>query len=182
MGNFQVTLFSLPFLLVGVLATSPCQAQGLSRSEKIEARLRVEYAKATQEIHVPVLKAVDLKKIIDDSNLVLIDIRQPKEQEISMLPHAMSTFQFAQQFRKGIPSAKRIVVYCTIGFRSGKYAETLARQGIKSENLEGGILAWSFVGGDLFTRNSEGAMVATNRIHTYSKEWNLVHPDYVGVW
>ncbi len=167
---------------MGLMGSTHCQAQGLSREEKIEARLRVEYAKATLDIHVPVLKAAELKKIIDDTDLVLIDIRQPKEQVISMLPHALSTFQFAQQFRKGIPSAKRIVVYCTIGFRSGKYAETLARQGIKSENLEGGILAWSFAGGELFTRNSEGAMVATNRIHTYSKEWNLVHPDYVGVW
>lgn len=160
-------------------ASAPSQ---ISRAEKIEARLRVECVKATRDLHVPIIKPAELKRIIADTNLVLIDIRQAKEQEISMLPHALTTIEFAEKFRHGIPKEKRLVVYCTIGFRSGKYAETLERQGIKSENLEGGILAWSFVGGELLTKDKDGSLVPTNRIHTYSKDWNLVHPDYVGVW
>jgi sodium/bile acid cotransporter 7 len=170
------------FLAAMLSGIDPAAAQTPSRAEKLEARMRVECIKATKDINVPVIKAAALKAIIEDTDLVLIDIRQPKEQEISMLPHALTTFEFAEKFRKGIPATKRIVVYCTIGYRSGKYAETLARQGIKSENLEGGILAWSFAGGALRCKNSAGEWVPTNRIHTYSKEWNLVHPDYAGVW
>jgi rhodanese-related sulfurtransferase len=162
-------------------AQSSAQPQ-ISRAEKLEARMRVEYVKATKDLHVPTIKAAELQKIIADTNLVLIDIRQPKEQDISMLPHALTTVEFAEKFRHGIPATKRIVVYCTIGYRSGKYAETLGKQGFKSENLEGGILAWSFVGGVLFVKNATGEREATLRIHTYSKEWNLVHPDYIGVW
>jgi rhodanese-related sulfurtransferase len=165
-----------------MLAAGLCLAQTPSRAEKLEARMRVEIIKATKDIHVPVIKAAELKSIIADTNLVLIDIRQPKEQEVSMLPHALTTAEFAEKFRKGIPSGKRLVVYCTIGYRSGKYAETLARQGIKSENLEGGVLAWTFVGGEFLTRDASGNKIPTNRVHTYEKEWNLVHPDYVGVW
>ena len=60
-----------------------------------------------------------------------------------MLPHAITTAEFAARFRHGIPKEKRLVVYCTIGYRSGKYAQELAKQGIKAENLEGGVLAWS---------------------------------------
>ncbi|GEM_PF-1237175 len=160
----------------------PAATPTISKAEKLEARMRVECVKATRDLHVPVIKPAELKQIIADTNLVLIDIRQPKEQEVSMLPHALTTNEFAEKFRHGIPKDKRLVVYCTIGYRSGKYAETLVRQGIKSENLEGGILAWSFVGGELFTKDKDGSLIPTNRIHTYSKDWNLVHPDYVGVW
>ena len=155
--------------------------QGLSRAEKTEAKLRVAMLKANKAIHGPWIKAGELLAILEDTNLVLIDVRQTKEQEISMLPHAMTTAEFAEHFRHGIPQGKRIVVYCTIGYRSGKYAEQLEAMKIKSENLEGGILMWSFAGGKLRCRNTRGEWVETNRIHVYDGEWNLVHPDYVGV-
>jgi rhodanese-related sulfurtransferase len=154
----------------------------ISKAEKLESRIRVEYAKATKDIQLPIIKPTALLQILDDTNLVLIDIRQSNEQVVSMLPHALTTAQFAEKFRKGIPAEKKIVVYCTIGYRSGKYGETLAKQGIKSLNLEGGLLAWSHIQGPLLFKNASGEWVPTNRIHTYSKEWNLVHPDYVGVW
>ena len=81
----------------------------------------------------------------------------------------------------GIPKDKRLVVYCTIGYRSGKYAMELAKQGIKAENLEGGVLAWTFVGGKFLVKDAKGEWMETNRVHVYDPEWNIVHPDYVGV-
>jgi rhodanese-related sulfurtransferase len=159
----------------------PAAAQTLSKAEKLEAKLRTAILKATKDIHVPVIKAPELKAILDDTNLILIDVRQPKELEVSMLPHALSTAQFAARYRHGIPAGKRIVVYCTIGYRSGKYAEELAKMGIKSESLEGGILMWSFAGGKLLCKNTRDEWVETNRIHVYDAEWNIVHPDYLGV-
>lgn len=154
----------------------------LSRADKIYNALAVATIKELANIHAPVIKAAELKKIIDDTNLILIDIRQPKEQDTAMLPHAITTNQFAQNFRHGIPANKTIVVYCTIGYRSGKYAETLIKQGIQAKNLEGGILAWTFVGGDLETYDTSGKKINTHTVHVYAKEWNLVHPDYKGVW
>lgn len=172
----------LPFILFVAQIYSFAASPTLSRAEKINSLLDVATIKALTEIHVPIIKTSELKKIIDDTNLVLIDIRQQNEQDTSMLPHALSTKQFAEKFRHGIPKEKRLVVYCTIGYRSGKYAETLAKQGIKSENLEGGILAWTFVDGPLEKINAQGEKIATHTVHTYSKEWNLVHPNYKGVW
>jgi rhodanese-related sulfurtransferase len=168
-----------PFLVLSLLG--PVSAQGLSRAEKLEGKLRVAVLKATKNLNVPVIKAPELMAILEDTNLVLIDIRQPREQEISMLPHAITTAEFAQRFRRGIPKEKRLVVYCTIGYRSGKYAEELAKQGIKAENLEGGVLGWSFIGGKFLAKDAKGDWTETTRIHVYDREWNIVHPDYQAV-
>lgn len=149
---------------------------------KQERKLRTEYLKATAGISGPALKADSLRALLDDTNLVLIDVRQPDEQAVSMIPHALTPAEFAGKFRKGIPKAKRLVVYCTIGYRSGKYAMELARQGITAENLEGGLLAWTHAGGPLEVRNAAGLATPTRRVHIYSSGWNFVHPDYEAVW
>jgi rhodanese-related sulfurtransferase len=154
---------------------------GLSRAEKLEGKLRVAMLKANKDITGQWIKAAELKSILNDTNLILIDVRQLPELDISIIPGALSTAQFASRFRTGIPAGRRIVVYCTIGYRSGKYAEQLAAMGIKSENLEGGMLMWSFAGGPLIAKNEKDQWVATNRIHVYDAEWNIVHPDYLGV-
>jgi rhodanese-related sulfurtransferase len=169
------------FSLCMICSVHLSSAQALSRAEKLEGKLRVAILKATKNLKTPIIKAPELKAILEDTNLVLIDIRQPREQEVSMLPHAMTTAEFAERFRHGIPKGKRLVVYCTIGYRSGKYAEELAKQGIKADNLEGGVLAWSFVGGKFLVKDAKGEWTETTRIHVYDKEWNIVHPDYQAV-
>jgi sodium/bile acid cotransporter 7 len=167
-------------LAIALLASS-LFAQAPSRAEKLEGKLRVAVIKATKDVHVPIIKPSDLMKVLEDTNLVLIDVRQPKEQEVSMLPHALTTAGFAEKFRHGIPKEKKLVVYCTIGYRSGLYATELAKQGFHADNLEGGVLAWSFAGGKFLAKDPSGALVETHRIHVYAPEWNIVHPDYIGV-
>lgn len=157
-------------------------AKSKALAEKIERKLRVEYLKATKGIQVPTLKAEALLAILEDTNLVLLDIRQGYEQAVSMIPRSITTREFAERFRKGIPKDKRIVVYCTIGFRSGQYAMQLAGQGIRAENLEGGVLAWSHIGGPFEVRNDAGMATPTKRVHVYDKGWNYLHPDYEAVW
>src|SRR4051812_6649065 len=157
------------------------RAQALSRAEKLEGKLRVAMLKANKDIQGPWIKAAELKAMIDDTDLILVDVRQPVERNVSMLPHAIDTYQFADQYRHGIPPGKRLVLYCTIGYRSGKYGEKLAPLGIKYQVLEGGILMWSFVGGPLAARNEHSEWLPTKRIHVYDAEWNIVHPDYVAV-
>jgi rhodanese-related sulfurtransferase len=156
-------------------------AQAPGRAEKLEGKLRVAIIKATKDVHASLIKPADLMKILDDTDLVLIDVRQPKEQEVSMLPHALTTAEFAEKFRHGIPKEKKLVVYCTIGYRSGLYAMELAKQGIHADNLEGGVLAWSFAGGKFLAKDPNGALAETHRIHVYAPEWNIVHSDYIGV-
>jgi rhodanese-related sulfurtransferase len=177
---FRVRVSLLAVCLAALLPAA-AGAQAPARAEKLESKLRVAMLKANRDVKGPWIKAAELKAILEDTNLILVDVRKPAEQEVSMLPHALDTYQFADGYRHGIPPGKRLVLYCTIGYRSGKYAEQLAGMGVKSEVLEGGILMWSFAAGPLVARKSKTEWEPTRRIHVYDAEWNIVHPDYVAV-
>ncbi len=171
------------FCLSALLITTNSFSQ--SRSEKLEAKIRSEFESLTRKQTAPLIKAFELQKIINDTNLILIDVRENKEQQVSMLPHALSTLEFAQKFKHGIPAGSKIVTYCTIGYRSGKYAEELRKQQIIAYNLEGGVLAWSFLantGGLFVTHDTTGKWIPTKRVHVYAKEWNYLNPQYQAVY
>jgi len=157
-------------------------AQTPTRAERRQAKVREEYLKETVAIHVPTIKADSLKAHLSDTNLILVDVRQPNEQIVSMLPGAMTPYELAQKVKGGFPKGKRVVVYCTIGRRSGEYAEQLVSKGVPVQNLEGGILAWTHAGGMLF-RDSSGVKVETKKVHVFDltmQKWIAL--DYEAVW
>jgi len=172
-------LRSFFFILCGISILS---AQAPSREERRQAKVREEYLKATVGIHVPTIKADSLKAQLSDTNLILVDVRQPNEQMVSMLPDALTPYEFAQKFKTGFPKGKRVVVYCTIGHRSGKYAEQLQVKDVPVQNLEGGILAWTHAGG-LLMRDSGGVRVSTKKVHVYSEDMQKwIALDYEAKW
>ena len=144
-------------------------AQGTTREERRQAKVREEYLKATLGLNVPTIKADSLKVQLGDTNLFVIDVRQPNEQIVSMLPDALTPYEFAQKVKHGFPKGKRVVVYCTIGRRSGEYAVQLRAKEVPVQNLEGGILAWTHAGG-LLMRDSAGVRVPTKKVHVYSED------------
>ena len=68
---------------------------------------------------------------------------------------------------------KTAMAYCTIGYRSGLYAEDRGREGIRVLNVQGGILAWVFSGGKVYHAGRQ-----TNRVHVYEEEWNYLPVGY----
>ncbi|PCI36235.1 MAG: hypothetical protein COB53_10195 [Elusimicrobia bacterium] len=69
-----------------------------------------------------------------------------------------------------------IVLYCTIGHRSGKYGRTLQEKGFRVRNLLGGVLLWAHTVGPL---EHEGE--PTRRIHVYGKRWDLPPESFEAV-
>ena len=106
---------------------------------------------------------------------VLIDIREPREQQVSMLPGAVTEKEFMNDPAKYKDAVK--IAYCTISYRSGKFAQKLQKIGIPVYNLRGGILAWIHAGGKVYDQNGE-----THRIHVYGRKWNLGPEGYQAVW
>lgn len=154
----------------------------MGRNLRLEAEIRTEFVKLTRGQDVPVLKASALKDRIADTTLILVDAREAKEREVSMLPRALAPEEFAARYRRGFPKGATVLVYCTIGYRSGLYAQELRKQGIAALNLEGGVLLWSHEGGEFRYRDAEGRLRRTRRVHVYAPEWNLLREGYKAVW
>ena len=96
---------------------------------------------------VPELTADELRKLQTQEKIVLVDVRTPDEQVVSMIPGAITASDFEDN-RQSYEGAT-VVTYCTIGGRSGKYAKGLVDAGVKAFNLRGAILAWTHAGGEL---------------------------------
>jgi len=106
---------------------------------------------------------------------VLVDVRKPEEQAVSMIPGAMTQQEFEDQ--GDVLRDKTVVTYCTAGYRSGLYAKKLQARGWQVRNLEGSILAWTHAGGPLV--DAEGP---TERVHVYSADWSLEAAGYEPIW
>jgi rhodanese-related sulfurtransferase len=107
---------------------------------------------------------------------VIVDVRSPEEQEISIIKGSIDKAFFEQHLDDY--EKRKIVVYCTIGYRSGYYVESLRQQGFDAYNLSEGILGWIQAGGSLVNSNGE----ITSKIHVYSRPWDLGVKNHVAVY
>ncbi len=154
-----------------------------SNAEYLAQQMRLNYLEQTKDIHVPTIKAEELLKIYKDSNIILVDVREEVEQNVSMLPGAISPYELSQNYRDPrLLKGKTLITYCTIGYRSGLYAEVLLQKKLQVKNLEGGILAWTHVNGPLEKSEGKGKTSPTKQVHVYDKSWNFAHPGYEAKW
>ncbi len=124
---------------------------------------------------VPELTVDELRELQSQEKIVLVDVRTPAEQVVSMIPGAITASEFEEN-RESYEGAT-IVTYCTIGGRSGRYANDLLAAGVKAYNLRGAILAWTHAGGDLV--DTEGP---TRRVHVHGRKFALTADGYEPVW
>ncbi len=106
---------------------------------------------------------------------ILLDVRSPKERAVSIIPGAITEAEFKNVYQA---QPKLVVVYCTIGYRSGLRTRELRAEGIDARNLRGGILAWIAHGGNL--NDSFGK--ATHQVHVYAKAWAVVPTNFSAVY
>ena len=116
----------------------------------------------------------DLLKL-ETSDIILLDIREPKEYAVSRLPGAVwvnpSASAETALLQMGDVTGKKIVVYCSVGRRSSIFAEreqeALMKMGATSvENLERGIFGWHNEARELVDANG-----TTDVVHPYDAVW-----------
>ncbi|AFY28878.1 rhodanese-like domain-containing protein [Cyanobium gracile] len=106
-----------------------------------------------------------------DRPAVLVDVREPHERRVSMLPGAIAKDDFERnsaRYRSWL-----VVPYCTIGLRSGLYTRELRGRGFEVRNLAGSALAWAHAG---LPFEAQGK--ATRRVHVFNADWNLLPRGY----
>jgi rhodanese-related sulfurtransferase len=111
----------------------------------------------------------------DDKNTLLVDARTEAEMEVSMLPNAISRDTFELEHKKH--RDKKIIVYCTIGARSGGFVKKLRAKDFEAFNLKGGILLWAHAGKSFIDNMKK----ETKTAHVYGYRWNLLPKGYTAV-
>ncbi|MEL6578120.1 MAG: rhodanese-like domain-containing protein [Cyanobacteria bacterium J06621_12] len=162
--------------LLVLTASFGCQNTGIRSDQERQVKIKTMYRQYAQEFpQVKGVTARELQQLQQNQQLVLIDVRTPEEIAVSRIPGAIT----AAEFEANLAQYQDVlaIAYCTIGYRSGLYAQELAQQGIEVLNLEGSLLAWSHMEGELV--NAEGT---TNKVHVFGRQWRLTAADYEAVW
>lgn len=171
-------LFISTLVLLGFASCAPKSPTSSSESPEAQVReIESMYASYEQELTgIREVRPQDIADVYRDPGIILVDVRTPEEQAVSMIPGAITRSDFEKN--QDQYAEKRIILHCTIGYRSGLYAKELALNGIEAENLVGSLLLWAHEG--LPLQDSQGN--PTIKVHVYGKKWNLVPVGYEGVW
>jgi len=111
---------------------------------------------------------------METGKILFVDTRKPAEMEVSMLPGAITQEEFLKDPARY--KDRLVAAYCTISYRSGKFAMEMVEKGIQIYNLRGGLLAWVLEGGKVYDAQGE-----TKRINVYGKEWDYPPKGYESV-
>jgi sodium/bile acid cotransporter 7 len=146
---------------------------GTHRPEDRLARIESMYRGYAAEF--PSVPETTVTELLDRrEDIVLVDAREAEEQAVSVIPGAVPHAHLDVASLQG----KRVVVYCTIGYRSGLAAKALRERGVEASNLKGGVLLWTHAGQAL----ADPAGQPTRRVHVYGRKWDLAANGYETVW
>ncbi|MCI5055831.1 MAG: rhodanese-like domain-containing protein [Flavobacteriales bacterium] len=153
--------FTLGFMLLGWFTSFFAQdkVEGAAYGMMLKGLL----SHSVNEITVP-----ELRK---EKEVVLLDARELREFEVSHIKEALFVGydNYDLSVLDEVPKEKRIVVYCSVGYRSEKIAEKIKALGYQDvSNLYGGIFEW---------KNQDGLVVNdrghTEDVHAYDKVWGV---------
>ena len=129
-----------------------------------------EHVSNLYEGTVPLIKSAELETL-NSEHLYLLDTRNQEEFNISHLEGArMIDYEgFRKADVKDIPRDAKVIVYCSVGYRSERIGEKLQKMGFTDvNNLYGGIFDWKNKGHEVL--NQQG--VPTDSVHTYNFLWS----------
>jgi len=156
-------------LFLAGLAAAPAEAAPKKLAE-IEAELEARFDRID---HVSAAELGAWRDAGED--ILLLDAREAEEFAVSRIEGAVRVSPKGSLAKAGLGTAelsgKRVVVYCSVGWRSSIWAdrnrEALLEAGAASvANLRGGIFSWHNAG--LGLRSETGATVL---VHPYDKTW-----------
>lgn len=140
----------------------------------------------------------DVKSKMDSaslpSNIILVDTRTAAEISVSTIKNAVTADEFWSKRHEYKDCL--IIPYCTVGYRSAKYAQKLQEDGFCNvKNLDGGIIAWTHEQGPLVAPAPAGDIddgaidissghtttIETKRVHVFGEQWELQAQGYEAV-
>ncbi len=115
---------------------------------------------------------MDVKMASKDTSILFLDARETEEYTVSHIKNAVHVGyrKFSLDKLKNISKNKKIVVYCSVGYRSEKIATILKKNGYGNcYNLYGGIFEWVNENNIVY----DGQNNITKKVHIYSSRWSV---------
>lgn len=102
-------------------------------------------------------------ELILNNETLILDVRNPEEYDVSHLAKAM---RYEPDLVNGLELDTPILVYCTVGVRSGKLAKELQDKGFTNvKNIDLGIINWKNKGFGVVDKNGG----PTEKVHVYNR-------------
>jgi rhodanese-related sulfurtransferase len=129
----------------------------------------------------PVISVKDAFR--NKSTYIFLDAREMEEYKVSHIPGSrfIGYDDFSIHAINDLSKESKIIVYCSIGYRSEKIATKLKKAGFKKVyNLYGSIFEWVNEGYEITDKSGK----SSNKIHTYNKKWSqwVKNPNVEKTW
>lgn len=124
---------------------------------------------STISFTIPTMGVEALKETTE--KVYILDAREKEEYNISHIPNAqyIGYNRLDKKILLAIPKDAKVVLYCSIGYRSEKIGEKLRKKGFTNvHNLYGSIFEWVNQGYPVVDKQNQ----PTKRVHTYNKDWS----------
>ena len=151
-------------IIVSVSMFSFFHTSAQVQSSAYDLTLKALLSHSVPEVYVSQLSGM--------THAIVLDAREWSEYEVSHIKNAtyVGYEKFDIQKLQSIDKRKKIIVYCSVGYRSEKISEHLVQAGYTDvSNLYGGIFEWVNQGNPVV--DATGSV--TQNIHAYNRAWGV---------
>ena len=116
------------------------------------------------------VKEIKIEDVKKQEDYIFLDTRSLEEYKVSHIKDAIwvGYKKFSLSRMKQIDKSRPLIMYCSIGYRSGKITLILKEAGYKNiYNLYGGIFLWLNKGYPIYDSENKDTL----KIHPYNKKW-----------
>jgi len=161
-------LIALLFIVFSWLAVGCAQDKPNEHAHCVDAQFDKKVSNMIS-FSVPTIDVQELKDIQNEVHI--FDTRKQTEYDVSHIKNAryLGYKDFDPKRLKDISKDSKIVLYCSIGYRSEKIGEKLLSLGYTNvHNLYGSIFEWVNQGNTIVDKKGK----PTTKVHTYNQQWS----------
>ena len=156
-------------MTIKILLLLPCYLWALSW-DKVYQKIDYQFP----NIPTITVDSLHLELNKNDSNILIVDTREQVEYQVSHIKNAITYPVFLNKLKQEeIAKNTKIILYCSVGYRSSQKVQKLIQQGYNnSYNLKGSIFEWANKGFQVYQKDS-----VVLKVHPFNKKWGILLND-----
>lgn len=176
-----ISIRSSSFILCVFLLSCSISAQKKGSDIELQNKKFKKLIDRSIDFSIPLLSVEELHESMSD--YIILDAREKKEYDVSHIPNAIYVGYDQPELEtiQSLDKSKKLLFYCSIGYRSEKIGEKAKELGFDQVyNLYGSIFEWANKGYELENISKE----KTKKVHGYNRLWGrwIQNDDYERVY